>query len=381
MDYYDENEEVDLKYGESRHERNNRKRIKNKKNIKKKITTNRIFWLIILFAFALIVLIFIFKRMLNNERDAYESIIQKMTEEQQLLIKNNSILEREKKYYKNLSEIYFERLDKNMDVDDVLNKKYKIVAISYGSEQYDKQLEYNGKSALEIAKVNEFYGYKPKDIDHDFREKNKYILDKGRGNGYWLWKPYFLYKTLTEKLNYGDYLIYADAAIMYVDSAKKLVDFLKEKKLDMYLHRLPHLERQYTKRDAFILLGVDQPFYAETGQFNAAFQIYRKTKFTEFFLGEYLYYAQDKRIITDDSNELGVSNYEDFRDHRHDQSILSLLTKKYGQVNANKTNLDINLIKNYQEVMPTIFCHYRQRGVGSYEDLKEMCKDVRGNIS
>ena len=381
MDYYDENEEVDLKYGESRHERNNRKRIKNKKNIKKKITTNRIFWLIILFAFALIVLIFIFKRMLNNERDAYESIIQKMTEEKQLLIKNNSILEREKKYYKNLSEIYFERLDKNMDVDDVLNKNYKIVAISYGSEQYDKQLEYNGKSALEIAKVNEFYGYKPKDIDHDFREKNKYILDKGRGNGYWLWKPYFLYKTLTEKLNYGDYLIYADAAIMYVDSAKKLVDFLKEKKLDMYLHRLPHLERQYTKRDAFILLGVDQPFYAETGQFNAAFQIYRKTKFTEFFLGEYLYYAQDKRIITDDSNELGVSNYEDFRDHRHDQSILSLLTKKYGQVNANKTNLDINLIKNYQEVMPTIFCHYRQRGVGSYEDLKEMCKDVRGNIS
>ena len=381
MDYYDENEEVDLKYGESYHERTSRKRIKNRKNIKKKVTTNRIFWLVILFVSIFCILIFVFKRILNNERDAYESLIQKMTEEQKILIKNNSLLEKEKNYYQNLSELYFDRINKNMDVDDILNKKYKIVAISYGSEQYDKQLEYNGKSALEIAKVNEFYGYKPKDIDHDFREKNKYILEKGRGNGYWLWKPYFLYKTLKEKLDYGDYLIYSDAAIMYVDSAQKLVDFLKEKKLDMYLHRLPHLERQYTKRDAFILLGVDQPFYAETGQFNAAFQIYRKTKFTEFFLAEYLYYAQDKRIITDDANELGVGNYDDFRDHRHDQSILSLLTKKYGQVNANKTNLDINLIKNYQEVMPTIFCHYRQRGVGSYEDLKEMCKDVRGNIA
>ena len=381
MDYYDENEEVDLKYGESYHERTSRKRIKNRKNIKKKVTTNRIFWLVILFASILCILIFIFKRILNKEREAYESMIQKMTEEQKILIKNNSLLETEKKYYQNLSSFYFDRINKNKDVDDIINQKYKIVAISYGSEQYDKALEYNGKSALEIAKVNEFYGYKPKDIDHDFREKNKYILDKGRGNGYWLWKPYFLYKTLTEKLDYGDYLIYSDAAIMYVDSAKKLVDFLKEKKLDMYLHRLPHLERQYTKRDAFILLGVDQPFYAETGQFNAAFQIYRKTKFTEFFLSEYLYYAQDKRIITDDSNELGVSNYDDFRDHRHDQSILSLLTKKYGQVNANKTNLDINLIKNYKEVMPTIFCHYRSRGLGSYEELKEMCKDVRGNIS
>lgn len=381
MDYYDENEEVDLKYGESYHERTSRKRIKNRKNIKKKVTTNRIFWLVILFVSILCILIFVFKRILDNERYAYESMIQKMTEEQKILIKNNSLLEKEKNYYQNLSELYFDRINKNKDVDDILNQKYKIVAISYGSEQYDKQLEYNGKSALEIAKVNEFYGYKPKDIDHDFREKNKYILEKGRGNGYWLWKPYFLYKTLKEKLDYGDYLIYSDAAIMYVDSAQKLVDFLKEKKLDMYLHRLPHLERQYTKRDAFILLGVDQPFYAETGQFNAAFQIYRKTKFTEFFLAEYLYYAQDKRIITDDANELGVGNYDDFRDHRHDQSILSLLTKKYGQVNANKTNLDINLIKNYQEVMPTIFCHYRQRGVGSYEDLKEMCKDVRGNIA
>ena len=381
MDYYDENEEVDLKYGESYHERTSRKRIKNRKNIKKKVTTNRIFWLVILFVSILCILIFVFKRILDNERYAYESMIQKMTEEQKILIKNNSLLEKEKNYYQNLSELYFDRINKNMDVDDILNQKYKIVAISYGSEQYDKQLEYNGKSALEIAKVNEFYGYKPKDIDHDFREKNKYILEKGRGNGYWLWKPYFLYKTLKEKLDYGDYLIYSDAAIMYVDLAQKLVDFLKEKKLDMYLHRLPHLERQYTKRDAFILLGVDQPFYAETGQFNAAFQIYRKTKFTEFFLAEYLYYAQDKRIITDDANELGVRNYDDFRDHRHDQSILSLLTKKYGQVNANKTNLDINLIKNYQEVMPTIFCHYRQRGVGSYEDLKEMCKDVRGNIA
>ena len=111
------------------------------------------------------------------------------------------------------------------------------------------------------------------------------------------------------------------------------------------------------------------------------FKFIKKQNLLNFFLSEYLYYAQDKRIITDDPNELGVSNYEGFRDHRHDQSILSLLTKKYGQVNANKTNLNLTQIKNYVEVMPTIFCHYRQRGVGDYESLKEMCKNVRGNIS
>ena len=256
----------------------------------------------------------------------------------------------------------------------------QIVCISYGDESFKQSLEYNGKSALEIAKADEFYGYTPEDIDPEFKAKNDYILSKGRGNGYWLWKPYFLYKTLTEKLNDGDYLIYSDAGIFYVDLAQKLVDFLNEKKAEMYFHRLPHLEKVYTKRDAFILMGVDGPFYAETGQFNAAFQVYRKSKFTEFFLGEYLYYAQDKRIITDDQNEMGTPNYEGFIDHRHDQSILSLLTKKYGQVNANKTNLNIDLIKNYQEVMPTIFCHHRRRGFTSYDELKSMCQNIKGDI-
>ena len=385
MDIYEENEEINLKYGESHHEKNNRKRIKSKKNIKKKNSFYKICFIFLLVSIVICTLLFIFNKILKNERDHYENIIKKLNEEQQILMNNNNLLKNEKNHYQNLSEVYSEMInkikDKSKDIDEILNKEYKIVAISYGDEKYSSQLEFNGKSALEIAKANEFYGYTPKDIDPEFKEKNKYILEKSRGNGYWLWKPYFLYKTLKEKLDYGDYLIYSDAAIMYVEPAQKLVDFLKEKKLDMYLHRLPHLEKQYTKRDAFILLGVDQPFYAETGQFNAAFQVYRKTKFTEFFLGEYLYYAQDKRIITDDANVLGVSNYPEFRDHRHDQSILSLLTKKYGQVNANKTNLELDDIKKFVEVMPTIFCHYRQRGVSNYESLKEMCKDVRGNIS
>ncbi len=149
----------------------------------------------------------------------------------------------------------------------------------------------------------------------------------------------------------------------------------------MYLHRLPHLEKLYTKRDAFILMGVDLPFYSETGQFNAAFQVYKKSKFTEIFLEEYLYYAQDKRIITDDKNELGMPNYDGFIDHRHDQSILSLLTKKYSQVNANKMNIDFNIVKNFTELMPTIFYNYRSGGYDDYEKMKEVALEANKNIN
>ena len=228
--------------------------------------------------------------------------------------------------------------------------------------------------------VDEFYAYTPGDIDEEFKEKNKDILSRGSGNGYWLWKPYFLYKTLKTKLKDGDYLIYSDAGILYIDKAQLIVDFLNERKAEMYFHRLPHLEKHYTKRDAFILLGADLPFFTETGQFNAAFQIYKKSRFTEIFLEEYLYYAQDKRIISDDPNTLGLENYEGFIDHRHDQSILSLLTKKYSQVNANKMNIDVDIVKNFTELMPTIICHYRKMGFKDYEDLKNICKERFGKI-
>ena len=375
MDYFDENENTYLK-SSSVH---NKRRIKDKKLLKNKDNKETIFSpsiIIMIIILIIFILVFIFSLMIRRERKYFNNIIENLEIKYQKLDKNNSLLQEEKGK--------IEKINKQIskELTDLKNgsKKGKIVCISYGDESFKQSLEYNGKSALEIAKADEFYGYTPEDIDPEFKAKNDYILSKGRGNGYWLWKPYFLYKTLTEKLNDGDYLIYSDAGIFYVDLAQKLVDFLNEKKAEMYFHRLPHLEKEYTKRDAFILMGVDGPFYAETGQFNAAFQVYRKSKFTEFFLGEYLYYAQDKRIITDDQNEMGSPNYEGFRDHRHDQSILSLLTKKYGQVNANKTNLNIDLIKNYQEVMPTIFCHYRRRGFGSYDELKSLCKDVKGDI-
>ena len=89
----------------------------------------------------------------------------------------------------------------------IYKKSPKIIAISYGNELYQKQLAWNKKSALEVGKVDEHYSFGPNDIDLQFKEKNKIILSQKRGNGYWLWKSYFLLKIFKEKLNDGDYII------------------------------------------------------------------------------------------------------------------------------------------------------------------------------
>ena len=145
----------------------------------------------------------------------------------------------------------------------------------------------------------------------------------------------------------------------------------------MWMIKTKYLEKRYTKRDAFILLGADLPFYTDTNQYSAAIQVYKKSKFTEKFLEELLYYSQDKRIITSEQNTLKFQNYEGFIDNRHDQTILSILIKKYGQVDSGRTNMKINTIIKLKMNIPYIFCHYRRKKFKDYNDIKKKCYDFK----
>jgi len=56
------------------------------------------------------------------------------------------------------------------------------------------------------------------------------------------------------------------------------------------------------------------------------------------FVSEWLAYAQDRRAIADDDNVLDSINDPDFCGHRHDQTILSLVAKKWNLDGANQKN-------------------------------------------
>ena len=263
-------------------------------------------------------------------------------------------------------------------IDKKYSYKYKVVAISYANDKYFKQLEVNKYSAINVGKVDKYYSYRPEDIDINFKNKNKDILTRKRGNGYWIWKPYFILKTLKDKLNIGDYLIYTDSGILYLDNVEKIIKFMISKNEDIWAIRTKYLERKYSKRDAFILLDADSSIYADTYQYMAGIQIYKKTEFSINFVEKLLNYSTDKRIITDDPNTQGLPNYKGFIDNRHDQTILSLLTKKlrFSHLNINKTKAcDINKID--VNLMPYIFCIYRKLKFKNYDDLRRKCKEIK----
>ena len=103
---------------------------------------------------------------------------------------------------------------------------------------------------------------------------------------------------------------------------------IKEKENSVFVFSNWFKETVFTKRDAFILMDADSKFFYDPPQADAQFVAFKNTKFAREFVEEWLKYCEDERMLTDMQNTLGKPNFDGFRDHRHDQSILSLLTKK-----------------------------------------------------
>ena len=81
---------------------------------------------------------------------------------------------------------------------------------------------------------------------------------------------------------------------------------------------------------AFVLTGCDEARYTDTPQSIGGYFVCKKAPEVKAYLDEVLQYAQDIRIISDKPNVMGLPIYAEFADHRHDQSVISLMSKKYG---------------------------------------------------
>ena len=162
-----------------------------------------------------------------------------------------------------------------------------------------------------------------------------------------------------------------------MNSTRLLIKFLEEQNASMWMNKINFIEKYYSKRDAFVLMNVDTPYYYNTPQYMAGIQIYKKTSYTIKFIQEWLKYCQDKRILTDEKNSMGKENYLGFKDNRHDQTILSLLIKKYREANSGYPNMTVNELKHMKHVkMPNILCIYQRTKFTDYEDIRQKCKKL-----
>jgi hypothetical protein len=206
----------------------------------------------------------------------------------------------------------------------------KIIAINYADEIFKKKQKLNSLTAKYLGKADQVIEYSPSDIDDLFYEKNADILNQSRGGGYWLWKPYILLKTL-QVANEGDYIFYSDSGSYYISKIKKLVDILKNEKKVIMLFEGPLVELQWTNN--YTLQYFNNMFSnigegAISNQIIGTYILIKKCDETIKFIKEYLSFCEDINLVTDKQTDINHENRY-FIDHRHDQSILSLLSKAY----------------------------------------------------
>ena len=227
-----------------------------------------------------------------------------------------------------LKKYSFESINSNKTYLKESSEMFMIIAINYADEKYKKAQKINTKSAYRKGKVDKVIEYGPKDIDLEFQEENKKIFEYSRGAGLWIWKPYFILKTLN-KINDGDYLFYCDAGAYYINSIQYLIDEMENNNQEIMLYELPLISKQWTKEETFIGMNCINPIYKDSNQILATYILVKKSNNTVAFFEEFLHCCKNETLISFKTFNKNIENDKSFIAHREDQSILSILAIKY----------------------------------------------------
>jgi hypothetical protein len=207
------------------------------------------------------------------------------------------------------------------------------ILINYADRGFRRGQQENEASGLAMGNFDQVISYGRRDLGLWFRWRHRRILRQPRGAGFWLWKPYLVLRTLRRHMRDGDILAYCDSDGLFVNPIDPLVSIclqLRDPQILLFTLEDEHINCTWTKRDCFHFLGLDEPSFTSAVQVSGAFFICRRSQLAVAFFEEWLEAMQDPRILTDMANVCGLPNYPGFQDHRHDQSVLSLLARKHG---------------------------------------------------
>ena len=164
-----------------------------------------------------------------------------------------------------------------------------------------------------------------------YRKKYRTILN-GQGYGYWQWKPY-LVRRVMDRMEEGDFLVYTDAGCtLNPNGIPRLNEYLRITAdnpcgiLGFDQHRR---EAEWTKADLFDYFGVlDNPDYLNHGQVAATCFCIQKKFQSQQLIDTWNYIHHNHHYLTTDEPS-HLPNDPHFQEHRHDQSVFSLLSLKY----------------------------------------------------
>jgi hypothetical protein len=206
----------------------------------------------------------------------------------------------------------------------------KTYCITYGDSNYAVQREIFRNAAIASGFFDYVKLYTDADIDSTFYNQIYDPIKSERGGGYWVWKPYIIKKAL-EGLEHEDILFYCDAGCHNNTAGSKrfneYITMLSNPNTFTLDFQLRYSEYQYTKQEAFDWFASGAEII-NTKQLHATVIILKKCQHSCFLINSWYDAACSNPFLFTD--EKIKTQHPLFIDHRHDQSIYSIIRKTYG---------------------------------------------------
>lgn len=216
-------------------------------------------------------------------------------------------------------------------ISTLSDQPIKISFISYADDSFKKSRVRIVNEAKATGIFDFIKCYSTSDLEPDFIERNKRLLSQKRGGGYWCWKPYVVLKTLFT-VPENSWVLYADAGCTLIQDRKnqvieRIIEMDRHGK-EISAYKMPTLlEKEWTKKDMFIFFGVEgNDEIINTGQYIACVFMVKNTLFTRSLFEQCVDIISNNNELIDDSPSV-QPNYLEFKEHRHDQSLLSIIRK------------------------------------------------------
>lgn len=195
-----------------------------------------------------------------------------------------------------------------------------------------------------------------------------------RGIGFWLWKPYII-DLVMSKLPDGDLLVYSDAGVEFIDNIRYIIDRMDQ---DVWLFGNNWEHAHWCKRDVVEAMWPFRPnrFCGDNGalgwedfgkQVQASVVFFRVSDYSRELVAEWLAYGEEWEYLIDDSPS-HFRNHPEFREHRHDQAILTTLAYRegiklhYWPAMYNDGAFTYEKLPEYaSDDYPVLFHHHRKR--------------------
>lgn len=221
-----------------------------------------------------------------------------------------------------------------------MNKYY---FVSFASSNIKDALVRIGKQAKQFDLFDEIFLYTEKKLPFYAKKRCREIIKKTgckRGYAYWCWKPVVINQVLS-KMQDGDILVYSDAGThMNPNGKNKLLDeyIPMAIKNDIWLVRLESAltDVNWTKIDTinfFRNLITDDmkriSFEKEIneGQLEGGTLIIKKSDYSCKIMRQWETFMSLENLHLFDDSPSKISEFKNFHENRHDQSVLSLLLK------------------------------------------------------